>query len=137
MDDWDAFDSEPPVASGSASGSVGAKSHILFTDNLDLVRTASDASRLLKRRNKNPLATTSTGSGDLASVSKKVKDKAKAKAKAQAAAEIEAQARSQAAEETKRVEEATVSLWACLHLYYTLILVDYCFLSSRPELMSS
>jgi hypothetical protein len=105
MDDWDSFD-QPPVASTSSGSAGTAKQHIVFSDDLNLVRTASDVSKVLKRKKQPPSATTASSG----SASKKGKFKSKGTGKQAAlAAEQEAQLEAEQEEEKKRVEEANVS----------------------------
>ncbi|SCV70842.1 BQ2448_3604 [Microbotryum intermedium] len=73
LDDWDAFDSAPPVASTSSLGAAAGKKHIIFSDNLDKVRTVDDPSKILPKKRR----TSSTSVTKLAT-SKKGKAKAKA-----------------------------------------------------------
>lgn len=96
-DDWDAFDAPPPVASTS-SGS-GAKQHVLFTDDLSVVKNG-DTSRLLRKKKKSVAAAPS-------SISLPKSNKGKGKAVA-ALNELDAQAEARA--EADRIAEAAVRL---------------------------
>ncbi|KDE09038.1 hypothetical protein MVLG_00756 [Microbotryum lychnidis-dioicae p1A1 Lamole] len=73
LDDWDAFDLVPPVASTSSLGAAsGPKKHIIFSDDLDKVRTVDDPSKILPKKRRTPSTSTMTKSAS----SKKGKGKA-------------------------------------------------------------
>ncbi|GAA5879204.1 hypothetical protein JCM1840_007611 [Sporobolomyces johnsonii] len=90
MDDWDMYDDDEPVASTS-SGSGVKRNHIVFSEDLDVVRSADPTSLLQKRSTPCSLPAASTTASVSASAASRKRSKGKGKAVVAEEAELRAQ----------------------------------------------